>query len=78
MIQSEFESIIKYGLMPEGMYILPQKQMILETPITEWHGTFFVRSGPFVGAVFRFTIEFSSSYPTKVISDASFPEIIFQ
>ena len=54
--------------------------MILEAPITEWHGSFFVRSGPFVGSVLKFTVEFSSSYPCSQDSfcDSAFPEIIFQ
>ena len=66
--------------MPEGMYLLPQKQMILEAPITEWHGSFFVRSGPFVGAVLKFTVEFSSTYPCfqSNYNDSSFPEVVFQ
>ena len=47
------------------MYILPP----------EWNGCYFVRDGPYQGAVLKFKVEIPITYPLK--SDF-FPEVIFQ
>lgn len=53
------------GNCPEGVYITPT------TNLEEWQGVIFVRKGYYKGGIFRFRINFPSSYPLRA------PSIIF-
>lgn len=51
----EYSSLKKYC--PLGMYVLPGSNLRV------WHGLFFIRSGDYAGAIFRFTLEMPRDYP---------------
>ncbi|KAF2767813.1 hypothetical protein EJ03DRAFT_140558 [Teratosphaeria nubilosa] len=45
---------------PKGVYVAPDP----DEPLT-WAGVLFPRKGPYAGAVLRFHVDFSPSYPTR-------------
>lgn len=64
-LRQEFEELTSYSLIPPGVYILPQKHLVDNAPITQFNGSLFMRSGVYSGLVLKFNIEIPMSYPSQ-------------